>query len=179
MPKPGLLDPIKAAVQQQRPERRRESRGRRQVAIGRDPSEADEGHPAGHHLPGRYRRQFGIAAEGRDHRQRDRGRVFRRAGSRQIRCDAHRRQLAQRPDRRAEVASGHLGEGGRGFSLRQQSDGVAGRHAQRPADHRSQQQADRRARANGRGARKVSIRSRTSRNPAAIPAASTRPFPRK
>ena len=52
-------------------------------------------------------------------RQRDRGCIFRGTGSRQIRCDADRRDLAQRPDRRAEVESRRLRKGGRGFSLRQ------------------------------------------------------------
>ena len=69
-PKPGLLDPIKALFRSSGPSDGASPEDAARVAIGGDPSEADEGDAAGHHLPRRHRRQFGIAAEGRDHRQR-------------------------------------------------------------------------------------------------------------
>ena len=83
--------------------RRSEPRGRRAFEVGGNPAEADEGHPAGHDLPRRHQCQLGIAAEGRDHRQRHRGRLFRGAGPLQIRRDADRRHLARRPDQRSEI----------------------------------------------------------------------------
>ncbi len=69
MPKPGLLDPIRNLFRSSSPVDG-VSPGRRRACILYISAPAPhEGDTTRHDIPGRYRRQLGIAAESRDHRQ--------------------------------------------------------------------------------------------------------------